>query len=475
MRFSAQWLAVVLVTSAAQAQPAAPKEREPEAERRPETDPPIESELKREVPDYDGRGEEPTTVGDVLLWVPRAVLFPLYLVSEFVVRRPLGALVTATEKSDWPGVLSAAFSGEEPGNFGVAPTGLVDYGLRASGGLYFWANDPRMPGHQFRMRAATGGPGYFNLVLKQRIPFAFTEQLSFRGEYDLRSDWVFHGLGPRSSSDPVRYQAELAEGRVAYETRLWRSSTFAAGIALRDVTFDGDADGGGDPSLNEAIASGRLSEPPPGFPGGYTVVTTSLRAALDTRQRRFRDRLPPASDFVSPPGTGVHLAARVEHAAGVRPDEQEWIRWGTTVAGFLDLNQRQRVLGVIMTLDFVEPLADRPVPFTELASLGGSRPLRGFLHQRLLDRSAVAVQADYQYPIWVWLDGHIHYAVGNVFGPRLEGFEPELLRSSFGMGFRSAGSRDHVFEVLAAFGTAAFDDGSEIESFRLLVGTISGF
>lgn len=36
---------------------------------------------RRQPPDYDGR-PEPTTAGDVALWVPRVVLFPLYVVSE---------------------------------------------------------------------------------------------------------------------------------------------------------------------------------------------------------------------------------------------------------------------------------------------------------------------------------------------------------------------------------------------------------
>jgi hypothetical protein len=43
------------------------------------------------------------------------------------------------------------------------------------------------------------------------------------------------------------------------------------------------------------------------------------------------------------------------------------------------------------------------------------------------------------------------------------------------MGFRSAGSRDHVFEVLVAFGTERFESGSEIESFRFVVGATSAF
>ncbi|HKU38809.1 MAG TPA: hypothetical protein VJR89_11700, partial [Polyangiales bacterium] len=64
---------------------------------------------KREVPDYDGR-EEPTTAGDVLLWVPRLLLSPLYLVSEYVIRVPLGFLLTAAERAQVPAFLYDLFT-----------------------------------------------------------------------------------------------------------------------------------------------------------------------------------------------------------------------------------------------------------------------------------------------------------------------------------------------------------------------------
>ena len=49
------------------------------------------------MPDYDGRGDESVSAGDVLIWIPRAIFAPIYLVSEYVLRKPLGALVTALD------------------------------------------------------------------------------------------------------------------------------------------------------------------------------------------------------------------------------------------------------------------------------------------------------------------------------------------------------------------------------------------
>jgi AAA family ATP:ADP antiporter len=60
---------------------------------------------KRDLPDYDGRGGEPTTPEDVAVWVPRRALAPAYLVMEYGVRRPVGALITGAERAHLPEAL----------------------------------------------------------------------------------------------------------------------------------------------------------------------------------------------------------------------------------------------------------------------------------------------------------------------------------------------------------------------------------
>src|SRR5262245_44149998 len=70
---------------------------------------PEESDEKRKVPDYDGRGDEPTTTGDVLLWGPRILLAPPYLVSEYLLRRPIGFLIAGAERSGVPVMLYDIF------------------------------------------------------------------------------------------------------------------------------------------------------------------------------------------------------------------------------------------------------------------------------------------------------------------------------------------------------------------------------
>ena len=61
----------------------------------PETDlegaDPVLEDRRRAVPDYDGRPDR-RTAGDVAIWIPRVVLYPVHLVTEYVLRRPLVGL-----------------------------------------------------------------------------------------------------------------------------------------------------------------------------------------------------------------------------------------------------------------------------------------------------------------------------------------------------------------------------------------------
>jgi hypothetical protein len=82
---------------------------------------------------------------------------------------------------------------------------------------------------------------------------------------------------------------------------------------------------------------------------------------------------------------------------------------------------------------------------------------------------------EYRWPVWVWLDGTIHYGVGNVFGEHLDGLALELMRQSFGIGMRAIGSHDHVFELLFAAGTKTFDEGAGVDNLRVVLGATSGF
>lgn len=428
---------------------------------------------KRAVPDYDGRGEPATTPGEVLLWVPRVILFPLYVVSEYAVRKPLGWLTTTAEANEWSAILIDFFTFGPKRNIGLIPTALVDFGLRPSIGLYFFADHAGFEENHLRVRAAYGGPEWFLVSARDRVELGRNESLSLEGEWWNRPDRLYYGFGPDSSGHTARYRERHTEARVTYAADLWRSSSFQSNIGVRELDVDLGSGCCGSPTVAEEVARGRF--PPPFAETNYTLGFSRVEGAIDSRKRRKLDEPRPGSDFVSPPGSGLRLAARAEHGTDLR-SHAEWLRYGATLGGFLDLGGQQRVVGLSLIADFADPLrANDLIPFPELVSLGGSRPMRGFLEYRLVDRSSAVAEFDYTWPIWVWLDGSAHYAVGNVFGKHLEGFELDLLRSSFGLGVRANSARDHAFEVLLAFGTDTIEDGMGIDTVRFVLGAPHGF
>jgi len=451
--------------------------------------PPLEDGHERPVPDYDGRGPEPVDAGDVLIWIPRGLFYPLYAVSEYVLRRPLGALTTALDENDVPDIVGDFFTFGPNDSYGIIPSGLIDFGFRPSIGLYFFGDDVGVERLGVRAHVAFGGLGFYRTTgsVRYQIEEAGYDKhpklVQLKGIWERRPDWLIWGQGPDSTNEArSRYQAQFFEAIGHYEGGFWRSSYLRAFMGVRDASFGNDVCCESI-SLQEAVDR-NLYDKPALFDDGYFIGRVGAEVYVDTRERRNNyDGL--ASDHVSPSGTGVKIGPRAELGLGLREsfiDESRtvgqrplYIKYGATLGGYLDV-YNQRVIGLQVVADFADPLeSGGVVPFRELVSLGGSRPMRGFINNRLFDRSAVAAQLEYRWPIWVWLDGTVHYAMGNVFGERLENFEFGKLRQSFGFGFRDNSARDHSFEFLIAGGTDTFERGAEVNSFRLVFGSTAGF
>lgn len=435
-------------------------------------------EDRRARPDYDGR-PEPTTAGDVALWVPRAVLFPVYLVSEYLVRRPLGWLVSTAEQEHWPALLIDFFTfGNRQG--GIVPTGMVDVGMRPSVGVYAFWNDFVADGNDLRLRATYGGAGFWQVRVTDRLALG-AGRLSATGAYEARPDNVFRGIGP-DAGDGVRSRYGVASSRldVAYAVPWVRSSYARVALELREVTLDGDRTCCGQPSVNEQVARGAFSSPP-GMNQVYDVAGQGVELVFDSRWPRFPE-LELGSDYVTPPGTGVRVAARTrvfelldQTLATADELADAWVSYGASLGAHYDLTGLQRSVSATLVVDLVDPIGAGVVPLTDLVSLGGERPLRGFLANQFVDRSATALRLEYRWPVAVWLDGSLLYEAGSVFGAGLSGFDLGKFRNSYGFGLAAVGAQDHPFQALIALGTKPWEEGGGYDSFRFVFGTTAGF
>jgi AAA family ATP:ADP antiporter len=420
---------------------------------------------KRELPDYDGRGGDSQQEDGAGTWTARITLAPIYAVWEYGVRRPWGATVAGAERAGVPATLYDFFAFGPDHKAGIVPVAFVDFGFKAAVGVYAFWNDAFLAGHDLQFHGTTGGADWLAGVLSERFPLGRSNTLTVRLGAIRRPDLLFYGLGPDT---PESNRSRFGETRLAANARLglplWRSSHIDADVGVRSVALH-HGHFAGEPSLEEQAATGAFAIPY-GFDRGYTALGSRLSGVLDTRKPR---------PF---PGSGYRLQLEVEEDSDVRrPESSTWLRYGASAGGFVDLNDRNRVLGVTLMTEFVDPLLGE-VPFTELVALGGEGPMPGYRAGRLVDRSAAVATVDYHWPIWVWLDGMLQASAGNVFGTHLESFRANRIRFSGAVGVESVttgGTRDGAFQILLGVATETIGQGTKVDSVRLALGTGRGY
>src|SRR5262249_6743255 len=272
---------------------------------------------KRAMPDYDGLPPPGPDAVEVVAWVPRVALFPVWLATEYAIRQPLHLLVVAAEKGNWPSELISFFTfGNQ--NFGIVPTVFVDLGFRPIFGVYFFYDGPGI--YSLRVRG-TGTIDGFGISVANRFR---TDEAGSRfvlqGDVNLAPDRAFYGIGPNTlESDISRYGLLRAGGSLSYDCHVTR------GIRIID-TFGIHTNDFKEPRCCTGIPVSDLPTPPPGFPDGYTAMTERIEALFDSR--------PPRPDSQ----TGVRLRLEFEHSTDLR-GSGNWVRGGGTLGGFLDFGR----------------------------------------------------------------------------------------------------------------------------------------
>lgn len=417
-----------------------------------------EASPKRARPDYDGRGNPDAKAGSWLLWIPRVVLAPLYVVNEYVVRRPIGAVVKRAERGRWVNDVAELFHFGKGGKSVTAPTVLFDLGLLPRVGMYFSSLDRFADGNAIDVHAAAWGLRSINVAVRDRYTFAHGTSLAVRGDFQRERDRLYFGTGPDvTDATRARYGIQRFDGSLVLRQPLAVEGHLALVAGVRRTAYR-RGDCCGDPSLDARIDAGELA-PPPGYGPASTALYQRLELRLDTRRPR------PA------PGSGVFAEMRAETSFDAAHD-RGWLALGGTAGVAIDLNRRHRTLEVQLGVDQVDPLRGETVPFEELAA---PSLMPGFLPGWMLGRSAIAAQVGYSWPIYGGLDAQTHLSVGNAFAAHLHGLAPRKLRLSWDLGVATTGKRDQGFELRFGLGTETFEQGADITSVRLSFGSRRGF
>lgn len=99
------------------------------------------------------------------------MLYPVHLMTEYVLRRPLVGFVTWIEKNDIIARAVNVVSFGTRGRVGLIPTARFDFGLRPSVGLYLWANNVPTEHDRFSLHFAWGGERWWRLSIRETVPF----------------------------------------------------------------------------------------------------------------------------------------------------------------------------------------------------------------------------------------------------------------------------------------------------------------
>lgn len=415
----------------------------------------------REVPDYDGRGGPPEDPAEPWMWIPRVVTGPLYLVSEYLLRAPLGWLLTELERSGALGAIASYLAQD----FVVLPLPALDLGaLPSLRVIAFWRHALH-DDNRIDVSGAVGGSGALDLGVADTVS---VDDIRLRAHFRAlrREDRVFAGVGPgpdNTAANRARFTEERIEAGLRFDWDYWRRSRLRVAAAYDSRSF-ADSDALGDPPLSarqDRLAGGRL---PAAFEEGYSAFRARLELVVDTRE---------ATDALT---GGARLGAYVEPGVDVeRPSERGWVRWGAHAMVATDALGAQRVLGLEGDVHAVEATgsSNGELPFTELIDPGALGVLPAYLPGQLRGLSSASLTVRYRWPIWVFLDGSLFCSIGSVFGARLRDFALDDLRYSFGIGVDARDGGEHPFVFQLAFGSETFANGGEITSFRLLLGARS--
>ena len=427
--------------------------------------PPKESEnppTGKWTKDYDGR-KEPLHADQILIWIPRAPLYPVHLLLNYGVRIPITRLVTLAEKHKVFQRVQDFFTFAD-GKAGIYPTGFYDAGRGIWGGLNFFYNDLGRAGHNLR---ATVGMGTANWLLVQikdswRVFENDRGELSFSAGLLRNPNLAFTGLGPDTArDDQVFFQEEKLEGAVDLEVRLAGLNRFS----MRADFKYAELESGRTPSIEQSDFD---TSEATGFDERFTLGGMAMALELDSRN--------PKDEFV--PGSGVALKSWGSYHYGPSDLRLSFFRYGLRPRIFIDFSGANHVLQLGVRAEAVTKVGGEDLPYNELIYLGGREAMVGFLPGRFRGDSSLVYQLEYSWPLLSFADAYWFAELGNVFSGFYSDFNHELMALDWGTGLRSSFSRELEVFLAVGFGTNQikyWDDAFVVDQVRFLAGATRRF
>jgi hypothetical protein len=393
---------------------------------------------------YRGRSRN-TTAEEVLLWIPRVIFAPLYLVTEYIIRLPIYALLEWADRNHVFDLIELVFNPTE--DFSWTPSlSFETGGIVLPGASAEWRN-MLVPGHDARLAFSFAGTDFFAASLRDRWSFG-PLFLGARGGYLTRPDRAFHGLGPRSGNERTNFSETRVEAFafVGVEYENYVDLEVTAGVSRERIGT------GMEPSMQTRFPANRV----PGY-GSFDLALGTLDLTVDSRRE------------VEENG-GVRF--RAVGSYGFDPSRRglEFTTVALDLEGAIEISHPDRVLAARVYWADTIPLGAEPVPFLHLATLGWDNH-RGFRWGRFRGDAALMAEVRYRYPINYFVDLQWIASAGNVFARDFSDFSWGALTASFGVGLRTRRTGADPIEATFAIGTSRFENDFAIDSVRFQLTT----
>ncbi len=431
---------------------------------------------KRPKPNYAGRKSPRPTAGEVLIWIPRVIFFPIHVTLEYVLRWPLVRFMSFLEKHHVIDHIGDFFK-FDGGKASWMPTILKEFGKFNQIGLFYSHKDVGVKGHSISMQAAFWVNSWYQARVIDEWKVFQKDQgaITTRVEFKYRPDQSYYGLGPDTTKDMKSYyRLRQTDVELSLAATLKDLNRFRADLRFRNAYIS-------DPSDDLTGEQVSIADPDravywdvndptsmPGYKNEYNLLTLRLRLDLDSR----------SPERVDTPGSGVRLELRGSYNIDPTHTWLHFIQYSGELAGFLDVTGRNHVLSLRLYVAGLENTGPAMIPFHERLKLGGKEYLRGYYAGRFRGDSAVVASAQYQYPIWWMLDAYLFMSLGNAFGNHFRDFAFRKLVMSWGIGMRTNASKSVSFDVLVAFGSnqlGLWKEGFKLDDIRLVIGINQGF
>ncbi|HWE28664.1 MAG TPA: BamA/TamA family outer membrane protein [Polyangia bacterium] len=392
---------------------------------------------------YDGRDRQ-RSARPYLLALPRVVLG----VPRLLVRGLDAAAKPLLEWNERRHVAERVIGAvtTDDGKIGVRP--VIDYvaGYRPSFGVLFF--DERLPRDaRVTLSAAIGDQHTMQENVHATVPVLESRgTLELDAGYRRRNDELYAGLGMHRLLPEVRYAVDQVDASASLSLRVVERMHLELGFAYGYRRFADGESYGGDPAIGDVYTLDDTVVP--GFASGTQFFRETAGVHLDSRRTEM--------------STGVMVDGVAHYTHGIFGDDSSYLRLHTHLGSQIKI-WRHRALYLGVSVDDLVRFGDTPIPFSELATLGGPDDLRGFGRGRFRGASSVLATVEWRWPVWMWMDGTLFFDYGGTFGPGFKDFAVGDLRPDVGIGFRVHTASKYVMRVQVAWGFGG--DGG----FRLVI------